>query len=69
MRLLETGLFGKWSEQGLSKVDECMSTTKTKRDQTAEGREPLPLKGFTGTFIILSAGILMSLIVFVLEIL
>lgn len=68
MRLLETGLFGKWFEQGLSKVKECMSSTKTKKDQTAEGRERLPLKGLTGTFIILSVGTLMSLIFFVLEI-
>ena len=67
MRLVETGLFKKWFEQDLPKVEECTSTTKTKRDQTAEGREPLPLKAFTGTFIILFTGAFMSLAVFVLE--
>jgi len=64
MRLFESGIPDKLFRQGLPKVEECISTTKRKRDQTAEGHDPLPLKGFTGAFIILMVGTLISLTVF-----
>ena len=66
--MIEAGIFKKWlKDSGLPKVNECLSTTKIKSDQTAEGREPLPLKGFFGAFIILFVGILISLTVFFVE--
>ena len=68
MRLFESGIPDKLFRQGLPKVEECISTTKMKRDQTAEGHDPLPLKGFTGAFIILMVGTLISLTVFFIEI-
>ena len=68
MRMMGSGILRKWFEDGgLPKVEECLSTTKIKSDQTAEGREPLPLKGFTGAFIILFVGSLISIFVFLME--
>jgi len=65
---MEAGILQKWfTDFGLSKVEKCLSTSKRKSDQTAEGRDPLPLKGFTGAFIIFFSGILISFIVFLIE--
>ncbi len=62
MRMIETGILHKWfKDGGLPKVEACFPTTKMKRDETAEGRKPLPLKGFTGAFVIFFVGILISL--------
>lgn len=67
MRLFESGIPVKLFEDGLPKVPECISTTRMKEDQTAEGLKPLPLKGFTGAFIILAVGTLISLTAFFIE--
>ena len=65
--MMEAGLIQKWHKERLPKVEKCFPTTKMKRDETAEGREPLPLIGFTGAFIIFSIGALVALFVFFLE--
>jgi len=68
MRMVEAGILHKWfKDGGLPKVEECLFNTKIKSDQIAEGREPLPLKGFTGAFIILFGGLLISLTDFLIE--
>jgi len=41
MRLFETGIPDKLFKEGLPKVDECISTTKMKRDRTAEGQKKI----------------------------
>jgi len=56
MRMMEAGLIQKWHKERLPKVEKCFPTTKMKREETAEGREPLTLIGFTGAFIIFSIG-------------
>lgn len=68
MKMVESGILHKWfKDGGLPKVEECLSNTKIKSDQTAEGREPLSLKGFTGAFMILFVGFSISLTVFFIE--
>jgi len=67
MRMVESGLHQKWHKDRLPKIEECFPTTKMKSDQTAEGREALPLKGFTGAFVIFFIGTLISSIVFFIE--
>jgi len=68
MRISEAGLLQKWVKDRLPKVEECFPSTKMKRGQTvAEGREPLPLKGFWGAFIVLASGIVSALMVFIIE--
>lgn len=68
MRLAEAGLLQKWFNERLPKVEKCLPSTKMKGQQNMEGREPLPLIGFTGAFIIITAGTLIASIVFFIEI-
>ena len=68
MRINEAGLLQKWVNDRRPKVEECFPSTKMKRGQTvAEGREPLPLKGFWGAFIVLAVGTVSALMVFIIE--
>jgi len=68
MRISEAGLLQKWAKDRRPKIEECFPSAKMKRGQTvAEGREPLPLKGFWGAFIILAAGTVSALMVFIIE--
>ena len=69
MRISEAGLLQKWINDRRPKVEECFPSANMKRGQTvAEGREPLPFKGFWGAFIILAAGTVSALTVFIIEI-
>ena len=68
MRLNEAGLLQKWFKDGSPRVDECFPNTKIKREQTAEGRGPLPLKGFSGAFVIFITGALIASTIFFIEI-
>jgi len=67
MRLVESGLLQKWIIDRLPKVERCFPTTKMKNDEAAEGREPLPLKRFSGAFVAYFVGIAISIIVFITE--
>lgn len=68
MKMMEAGLiFGKWQNERLPKVEECLPISKMRRDKTSEGRDPLPLEGFFGAFIIISLGSALALIAFFIE--
>ena len=66
--MTEAGLIQKWLKDESPKVDECFPSTKMKRDQTAEGRGPLALKGFSGAFVIFFTGTLIASTIFFIEI-
>lgn len=70
MRMAEAGLLQKWYEERIPKVEKCYSAgNKINGGKTTmEGREPLPLKGFIGIFLIFILGASISLIVFFIEV-
>ena len=68
MKMMEAGLIlGKWQNERLPKVKECLPTSTMRRDKTSEGRDPIPIEGFIGAFTIFLLGSVLASIVFFIE--
>ena len=60
MRMREAGLISKWTKEYQPKPQQCLVKDKPKLKK-------LKLDSYTGTFIVLACGVILSLIVFIFE--